>query len=304
MVTERAGSTRPYPVPAARSCRAISELAGALGRLPPRLRRLPGPGPRRASSTTSRRCRGATYGGAPTPSWTTAWHGYDLGRRAVGRLLGPGEGRQRRRRPGLRRRQGPGLRVRHHAGHRRGHGAVLRRACCSPTSSSGTPRSARARRSRSSSATSPARTSGNERWGSSACSRRSTAYDRFLFFDHVYLGGGNSKHLDPAALPAKATIVPNTAGIIGGVRLWDDGPAHLRSRDPALAWNIVRDSTIVTVVTVTTGSPYSTTAATPDGLVPTPRASGEPRWLSEEQQARGAPGSHAELLLPARSSAT
>jgi DNA-binding MarR family transcriptional regulator len=38
-------------------------------------------------------------------------------------------------------------------------------------------------------------------------------------------------------------------------------------------------------VTVTTGSPYSTTAATPDGLVPTPRASGEPRWLSEDEQA-------------------
>ena len=38
---------------------------------------------------------------------------------------------------------------------------------------------------------------------------------------NVYLGGGNSKHLDPATLPAKATVVPNTAGILGGVRLWE-----------------------------------------------------------------------------------
>ena len=57
--------------------------------------------------------------------------------------------------------------------------------------------------------------------GARGCSRRSTAYDRFLFYDHVYLGGGNSKHLKADELPAKATIVPNTAGILGGVQLWE-----------------------------------------------------------------------------------
>jgi len=61
---------------------------------------------------------------------------------------------------------------------------------------------------------------GNERWNVRLI-KALDSYDRFLFYDHVYLGGGNSKHLDPAALPDKATIVPNTAGILGGVRLWE-----------------------------------------------------------------------------------
>lgn len=61
---------------------------------------------------------------------------------------------------------------------------------------------------------------GNERW-SQRVVEAITAYDRFLFFDTVHVGGGNAKHLDPADLPHKARIVANTAGIIGGVRLWD-----------------------------------------------------------------------------------
>ncbi len=61
---------------------------------------------------------------------------------------------------------------------------------------------------------------GNERW-TSRLLRALEAYDKFLFYDHVYLGGGNSKHLRAEELPPKATIVPNTAGILGGVRLWD-----------------------------------------------------------------------------------
>jgi len=47
------------------------------------------------------------------------------------------------------------------------------------------------------------------------------AYDQFLFFDHIYIGGGNAKHLPLDRLPGKATVVPNTAGITGGVKVWD-----------------------------------------------------------------------------------
>jgi polyphosphate glucokinase len=61
---------------------------------------------------------------------------------------------------------------------------------------------------------------GNERWARRVLEAIS-AYDRFLFFDTVHVGGGNAKHLNPADLPHKARIVANTAGIIGGVRLWD-----------------------------------------------------------------------------------
>ena len=38
-------------------------------------------------------------------------------------------------------------------------------------------------------------------------------------FDHLYIGGGNSRLLD-AELPKDVSVVSNTAGILGGVRLW------------------------------------------------------------------------------------
>jgi polyphosphate glucokinase len=41
-----------------------------------------------------------------------------------------------------------------------------------------------------------------------------------LFFDRIYVGGGNAQRLDPADVGPKGVIVPNTAGILGGVRIW------------------------------------------------------------------------------------
>ncbi|MGH7037964.1 MAG: ROK family protein [Stellaceae bacterium] len=38
-------------------------------------------------------------------------------------------------------------------------------------------------------------------------------------FDHLYIGGGNAKDL-AFALPPDVTIVPNTDGLTGGIRLW------------------------------------------------------------------------------------
>jgi polyphosphate glucokinase len=40
-------------------------------------------------------------------------------------------------------------------------------------------------------------------------------------FDHLYIGGGNAKDIS-FALPADVTIVPNTDGLTGGIRLWRD----------------------------------------------------------------------------------
>jgi polyphosphate glucokinase len=42
-------------------------------------------------------------------------------------------------------------------------------------------------------------------------------------FDHLYLGGGNAKEVT-FLLPADVTIVPNTDGLTGGIRLWRDDP--------------------------------------------------------------------------------
>ncbi|MCX6460572.1 MAG: ROK family protein [Actinobacteria bacterium] len=48
-----------------------------------------------------------------------------------------------------------------------------------------------------------------------------SAFDDFLFFDHLYIGGGNAKFLITEPLGPKAEIVSNTAGILGGIRIWD-----------------------------------------------------------------------------------
>ena len=38
-------------------------------------------------------------------------------------------------------------------------------------------------------------------------------------FDHLYIGGGNAKDLT-FSLPKDVSIVPNTDGLTGGIRLW------------------------------------------------------------------------------------
>ncbi len=62
---------------------------------------------------------------------------------------------------------------------------------------------------------------GNERW-SKRVLKAIEAYDQYLFFDRIYLGGGNAKHIKHE-LPANATIVSNTAGITGGLKIWSMG---------------------------------------------------------------------------------
>ncbi|MEZ5115432.1 MAG: ROK family protein [Candidatus Nanopelagicales bacterium] len=61
---------------------------------------------------------------------------------------------------------------------------------------------------------------GNERWARRV-RKAIDAFHEMLYFDHIYIGGGNAKHLTVADLGHDATIVPNTAGIIGGVRIWE-----------------------------------------------------------------------------------
>ena len=40
-------------------------------------------------------------------------------------------------------------------------------------------------------------------------------------FDHLYIGGGNARHLRPEKLPGDISIVDNRDGILGGIRLWE-----------------------------------------------------------------------------------
>ncbi len=59
---------------------------------------------------------------------------------------------------------------------------------------------------------------GNERWAVRV-GKAIDAYDQFLFFDRVFLGGGNSAKLTASPHP-KAQIVSNNAGITGGLKIW------------------------------------------------------------------------------------
>jgi len=41
-----------------------------------------------------------------------------------------------------------------------------------------------------------------------------------MFFDHCYIGGGNARRID-FELDADVTMVDNSAGILGGIKLWE-----------------------------------------------------------------------------------
>jgi polyphosphate glucokinase len=41
-----------------------------------------------------------------------------------------------------------------------------------------------------------------------------------LYWDHLYLGGGNAARVK-GTLPAGVSRIDNAAGILGGIRLWD-----------------------------------------------------------------------------------
>jgi polyphosphate glucokinase len=60
---------------------------------------------------------------------------------------------------------------------------------------------------------------GNARWNKRV--RRAVEILRELcFFDHCYIGGGNSRRIDGEIAP-DVTVVDNTAGLLGGIKLWD-----------------------------------------------------------------------------------
>jgi polyphosphate glucokinase len=60
---------------------------------------------------------------------------------------------------------------------------------------------------------------GNKKWNS----RLATTLDvlkGLVFFDHCYIGGGNSKKVT-LELPDDVSLAANTAGILGGIKLWE-----------------------------------------------------------------------------------
>jgi polyphosphate glucokinase len=47
------------------------------------------------------------------------------------------------------------------------------------------------------------------------------ALEAMVLPDHLYIGGGNAKRLDPDTLGPNRTLVPNISGLLGGIALWE-----------------------------------------------------------------------------------
>ncbi|HEX4128286.1 MAG TPA: ROK family protein [Acidimicrobiales bacterium] len=64
---------------------------------------------------------------------------------------------------------------------------------------------------------------GDKRWNKRV--RKAIAYlDALTFFDHLYIGGGNAPRInrrDLGEVLERITVVDNTAGILGGIKLWE-----------------------------------------------------------------------------------
>jgi polyphosphate glucokinase len=64
---------------------------------------------------------------------------------------------------------------------------------------------------------------GDQRWNTRV-NKAIAQLDALLFFDHLFIGGGNARRVrrdDLGRFQDKATVVDNTAGILGGIRLWE-----------------------------------------------------------------------------------
>jgi polyphosphate glucokinase len=63
---------------------------------------------------------------------------------------------------------------------------------------------------------------GNRRWNKRV-RRLLKSLDVLTFFDHLYIGGGNARHLT-GKLGSKVTIIEANAGLLGGFQLWTRPP--------------------------------------------------------------------------------
>jgi polyphosphate glucokinase len=61
---------------------------------------------------------------------------------------------------------------------------------------------------------------GDERWNKRV-HKAINNLRALMFFDHLYIGGGNSRRVARHNLADDVTIVDNTAGILGGIKLWE-----------------------------------------------------------------------------------
>jgi polyphosphate glucokinase len=63
---------------------------------------------------------------------------------------------------------------------------------------------------------------GKKKWNKRVA-RAIEAIDALLLFDHLYIGGGNARHLT-IDLPDNVTVIDPDAGLLGAFELWKDQP--------------------------------------------------------------------------------
>ncbi|MGO9457300.1 MAG: ROK family protein [Acidimicrobiales bacterium] len=66
---------------------------------------------------------------------------------------------------------------------------------------------------------------GDQRWNRRV-QKAAALLDGLFFYDRLYMGGGNARRVrrdDLGHLSQKTTVVDNTAGILGGIKLWETG---------------------------------------------------------------------------------
>jgi polyphosphate glucokinase len=61
---------------------------------------------------------------------------------------------------------------------------------------------------------------GEERWNKRV-NKAIVTLRAMMFFDHLYIGGGNSRRVKRDHLDDDVTIVDNSAGLLGGIKLWE-----------------------------------------------------------------------------------
>ena len=61
---------------------------------------------------------------------------------------------------------------------------------------------------------------GNSKWRERVL-EAIAAFKALTFYDHLFVGGGNSARLRDMKLPPDVTLVSNEAGILGGIKLWE-----------------------------------------------------------------------------------
>lgn len=61
------------------------------------------------------------------------------------------------------------------------------------------------------------------------------AFEDMVLPDHLYIGGGNAKKLDPETLGPGRSIVPNVSGLLGGIALWERATGASRSDAPPIS---------------------------------------------------------------------